>query len=89
MATCQEPDIVGDVISDAEFLPTSITNVPNGTTSGKNCQVRRQLERNHDPGRSTPELDGKLQPGCDWRMEGADELARRLFVIIVSAKDPR
>lgn len=34
-------------------------------------------------------LDGKLQPGCDWRMEVTDELARPLFIISVSAKDPR
>jgi len=31
-------------------------------------------------------LDGKLQPGCDWRMEVTDEFANPLYVINVSAK---
>ena len=31
-------------------------------------------------------LDGKLQPGRDWRMEVTDEFANPLFVINVSAK---
>jgi hypothetical protein len=31
-------------------------------------------------------LDGKLQPGCDWRMEVTDEFANPLYVIRVSAK---
>ena len=32
-------------------------------------------------------LDGKLQPGRDWRMEVTDEFANPLFVINVSAKN--
>ena len=32
-------------------------------------------------------LDGKLQPGCDWRMEVMDEFANPLYVIHVSAKN--
>jgi hypothetical protein len=32
-------------------------------------------------------LDGKLQPGRDWRMEVTDEFANPLFVISVSAKN--
>jgi hypothetical protein len=31
-------------------------------------------------------LDGKLQPGCDWRMEVTDESSNALYVISVSAK---
>ena len=31
-------------------------------------------------------LDGKLQPGRDWRMEVTDEFANPLYVINVSAK---
>ena len=31
-------------------------------------------------------LNGKLQPGCDWRMEVTDEFASLLYVISVSAK---
>jgi hypothetical protein len=32
-------------------------------------------------------LDGKLQPGCDWRMEVMDEFGKPLYVIHVSAKN--
>ena len=32
-------------------------------------------------------LDGKLQPGRDWRMEVTDEFANPLFVINVSARN--
>jgi hypothetical protein len=31
-------------------------------------------------------LGGKLQPGCDWRLEVTDESANPLFLICVSAK---
>lgn len=31
-------------------------------------------------------LDGKLRPGCDWRMEVTDEYSNELYVICVSAK---
>jgi hypothetical protein len=31
-------------------------------------------------------LDGKLQPGRDWRMEVTDEFANPLYVIQISAK---
>jgi hypothetical protein len=31
-------------------------------------------------------LDGKLRPGCDWRMEVTDESSNALYVICISAK---
>jgi hypothetical protein len=31
-------------------------------------------------------LDGKLRPGCDWRMEVTDESSNALYVISISAK---
>ena len=31
-------------------------------------------------------LDGKLQPGGDWRMEVTDEFGHPLYIISVSAK---
>lgn len=37
-------------------------------------------------GRLLQSLDGKLQPGRDWRMEVTDEFANPLYVIQVSAK---
>jgi hypothetical protein len=37
-------------------------------------------------GRLLQSLDGKLQPGQDWRMEVKDEFANPLYVIHVSAK---
>ena len=38
-------------------------------------------------GQMLQSLDGKLQPGCDWRMEVMDEFANPLYVIHVSAKN--
>ena len=47
------------------------------------------MERGDDYRRSTPQsLDGKLQPGRDWRMEVTDEFANALYVINVSANTP-
>ena len=37
-------------------------------------------------GRLLQSLDGKLQPGQDWRMEVTDQFANPLYVIQVSAK---
>jgi hypothetical protein len=37
-------------------------------------------------GQMLQSLDGKLQPGIDWRMEVTDEFANPLYVILVSAK---
>jgi hypothetical protein len=34
-------------------------------------------------------LDGKLKPGQDWSMEVTDEFANPLYVIHVSAKQPK
>ena len=39
-------------------------------------------------GQMLQSLDGKLQPGLDWRMEVTDEFANTLYVINVSAKTP-
>jgi hypothetical protein len=33
-------------------------------------------------------IDGKLKPGHDWRMEVADEFANVLFVLQVTASKP-
>ena len=38
-------------------------------------------------GQILQDLDGKLQPSCDWRMEVTDEFANPPFVINVSAKN--
>jgi hypothetical protein len=40
-------------------------------------------------GQMLQSLDGKLQPGLDWRMEVTDEFANPLYVIHVSAKHPK
>ena len=37
-------------------------------------------------GQMLQSLDGKLQPGIDWRMEVTDEFANPLYVILVSAR---
>jgi hypothetical protein len=37
-------------------------------------------------GQILQDLDGKLQPGVDWRLEVTDEFANLLFVINVNAK---
>ena len=34
-------------------------------------------------------LDGKLRPGGEWRMEVADEFQNTLFVLHISARRPR
>jgi len=37
-------------------------------------------------GQILQDLDGKLRPGKDWRMEVMDESLNRLFVIFIRAK---
>jgi hypothetical protein len=37
-------------------------------------------------GQILQDLDGKFQPGVDWRLEVTDEFANLLFVINVNAK---
>ena len=37
-------------------------------------------------GQMLQDIDGKLKPGHDWRMEVTDEFANTLFVLQVSAK---
>lgn len=34
-------------------------------------------------------IDGKLQPGHDWKMEVVDEFKNVLFILQISAKKPR
>jgi hypothetical protein len=34
-------------------------------------------------------VDGKLQPGWEWRMEVTDELQNRLLVLHINAEKPR
>jgi Domain of unknown function (DUF6894) len=33
-------------------------------------------------------IDGKLQPGREWRLEGADEFQNTLFVLHIHAEKP-
>ena len=40
-------------------------------------------------GRTLQGLDGKLQPGREWRMEVTDEFANRLYVLHINAEKPR
>jgi hypothetical protein len=35
------------------------------------------------------DLDGRLRPGKDWRMEVTDEFANRLYVIHLYAEEPK
>jgi hypothetical protein len=37
-------------------------------------------------GQSLQSLDGKLQPGREWRMEVTDEFANPLYVIHINAE---
>ncbi|HTA99818.1 MAG TPA: hypothetical protein VK804_05010 [Bradyrhizobium sp.] len=34
-------------------------------------------------------LDGKLQPGQEWRMEVTDEFAQILYVLHINAENPK
>jgi hypothetical protein len=40
-------------------------------------------------GQIIQDLDGKLLPGKDWRMEVTDEIANRLYVIHLSVEKPK
>jgi hypothetical protein len=40
-------------------------------------------------GRTLQSLDGKLQPGLEWRMEVTDEFANPLYVLHINAEKPR
>ena len=40
-------------------------------------------------GQTLQNLDGKLQPGREWRMEVTDEFANRLYVLHINAENPR
>ena len=35
------------------------------------------------------DLDGKLQPGREWRLEVTDEFANPLYVLHINAEKPR
>lgn len=40
-------------------------------------------------GQIIQDLDGRLRPGKDWRMEVTDEFANRLYVIHLYAEEPK
>ena len=40
-------------------------------------------------GETIRDLDGKLQPGREWRLEVTDEFANPLYIIHVSAEKPK
>jgi hypothetical protein len=40
-------------------------------------------------GDSIRDIDGSLQPGCDWRLEVTDEFRNPLYVIHISAEKPK
>jgi hypothetical protein len=40
-------------------------------------------------GQMLQDIDGKLQPGREWRMEVADEFQNTLFVLHINAEKPR
>ena len=40
-------------------------------------------------GQIIQDLDGRLRPGKDWRMEVTDEFAKRLYVIHLYAEEPK
>jgi hypothetical protein len=39
-------------------------------------------------GQTLQDIDGKLKPGHDWRMEVTDEFRNQLFILHISAKKP-
>lgn len=39
-------------------------------------------------GQTLQSIDGKLQPGREWRMEVTDEFANRLYVLHINAEKP-
>ena len=40
-------------------------------------------------GQIIQDIDGKFQPGKEWRMEVTDEFSNRLYVIHINAEKPR
>jgi hypothetical protein len=40
-------------------------------------------------GQTLQGLDGKLQPGREWRMEVTDEFANALYVLHINAEKPK
>jgi hypothetical protein len=42
-----------------------------------------------ETGETICNIDGRLQPGREWRLEVTDEFANPLYVIHVSAEQPR
>lgn len=40
-------------------------------------------------GQTLQDLDGRLKPGRDWRMDVRDEFRNTLFVLNITAKKPR
>jgi hypothetical protein len=40
-------------------------------------------------GQTLQGLDGKLQPGREWRMEVTDEFANPLYVLHINAEKPK
>jgi hypothetical protein len=40
-------------------------------------------------GQTLQSLDGKLQPGLEWRMEVTDEFAHPLYVLHINAERPK
>jgi hypothetical protein len=40
-------------------------------------------------GRILQDIDGKLVPGREWRMEVADEFQNTLYVLLIKAENPK
>jgi hypothetical protein len=40
-------------------------------------------------GQTLQDIDGRLKPGHDWRMDVTDEFRNTLFVLHITAKKPR
>ena len=76
-------------------MPRYFFNVHHGSASidtvGKELPDKNAAwkEATIETGETISAIDGRLQPGQEWRLEVTDEFANPLYVIHVSAEQPR
>jgi hypothetical protein len=66
----------------------SITIQTTSIYTVKNCRTSRK-EATVTAGKIIQNIDGKLRPDHDWRMQVTDEFANTIYELQVSARKPR
>jgi hypothetical protein len=84
-------DIQVDIFQCRNTSFTSITTSPRSITRAMELPDKHAAWREATvmAGQTLQGLDGKLQPGREWRMEVTDEFANPLYVLHINAEKPK